>query len=119
MAADHAVFEAVGFAGAHAVRTAGNVDDGLGERLVERHGGVGEAADASLVAERLLQRLAEHDGRILDGVVHVDVGVAVRMNRQVDERMLAERVHHMVVERHGGVDVGLAGAVKVQAEFDV
>ena len=41
------------------------------------------------------------------------------MNRQVDERMLAERVHHMVVERHGGVDVGLAGAVKVQAEFDV
>ena len=48
---------------------------GLGQRLVERHGGVGEAADATLVSEGLLQSLAEHDGDVFDGVVRVDVGV--------------------------------------------
>ena len=60
---------------AHAVRAAGNVDHGLGQRLVERHGGVGETADATLVSEGLLQSLAEYDGDVFDGVVRVDVGV--------------------------------------------
>ena len=36
MPANHAVFEAFRLSGAHAVRAAGNVDHGLGQRLVER-----------------------------------------------------------------------------------
>ena len=57
VAADRDVRLALGLAGVHAVGTAGDVDDGLDQRLVERHGGVAEAADADLVAERLAQRL--------------------------------------------------------------
>ena len=64
---------ALRLAGVHAVRAAGHVDDGLHQRLVERHRGVAEAADAGLVAERLAQRLAEHDRGVLDRVVGVDV----------------------------------------------
>ena len=75
MAADHAVFEAFRLAGAHAVRTPGNIDHGLGKRLVQRHGRISEATDAALVPQRLLQRLTEHDGDVFDGMVRVDVGV--------------------------------------------
>ena len=76
VAADQVQLEAGRLAGVHQVRAAGDVDDGLHERLVERHRGVAVAGDAALVAERLPDRLAEHDPDVLDRVVHVDVGVA-------------------------------------------
>ena len=65
----------------HDVGAAGDVDDRQHERLVERHGGVTEARDAALVAEGLAHGLAEHDRDVLDGVVGVDVGVALRPAR--------------------------------------
>ena len=55
----------------------GDVDDGLHERLVERHERVAVAGDAALVAERLPDGLAEHDADVFDGVVHVDLDVAL------------------------------------------
>ena len=73
VAADQVVLLARGLAGVHEVRAAGDVDDGLRERLVERHGGVAEPRDAALVAERLPQRLADRDRDVLDRVVRVDV----------------------------------------------
>ena len=100
------------------VRPAGDVDDGLDEALVERDGGVAEAGDAALVAEGLAQRLAEDDGDVLDGVVDVDLDVAGRPDGEVDERVLGQRAQHVVVERHPGLDVGLAGAVEVEAQLD-
>ncbi len=51
---------------------------------------------------------------VFDGVVRVDVGVPGGFDFQVDQRMLAERRHHVIVERHGCVDVGFAGSVEVQ-----
>ena len=114
MSADHAVFEAFRLSGAHHVRTAGDVNNGLGERLVQRNSGIGEPADATLVAERLTQGLAEDDCGVFDRVMHVDVGVAARLDVQVDKRMFAERGHHMVVEGHRRVDLGFARAIKVQ-----
>ncbi len=42
-----------GLANVHKVRAAGNVDDALRERLVERHHGVAKARNTSLVAQRL------------------------------------------------------------------
>ena len=83
MAADHAVFETFRLAGAHTVRTSGNIDYSLGERLIQRHGSVGETTDAALVSQCLLQRFAEHDGDVFDGVVRVDVGVTGGFDGQV------------------------------------
>ena len=119
VAADDDVLLALGLAGVHAVGAAGHVDDGLHQRLVERHGGVAEPADADLVAERLAQRLAEHDRGVLDGVVGVDVGVALGLDRQVDQRVPGERVEHVVVEADAGGDVGAAGAVEVELDEDL
>src|SRR6185437_5640672 len=86
-------------------------DDRLGQRLVHRDHGVAEAADALLVAQRLVEGLAEGDGDVLDRVVGVDVGVALRPHGQVERAVLAQRVEHVVVEPDAGGDVGGAGAV--------
>ena len=75
MASNHTIFEAFRLAAAHTVRSAGDVDYRLGQRLIQRHGGIGEATDATLVAKRLLQRLAKYDGDVFHGMMRVDVGI--------------------------------------------
>ena len=66
-----------------------------------------------LVAQGRPQHLAEGDGNVLHGVVDVDVGVTGGLDRHVNERVLAQRRQHVVVERDGRVDVRDAGAVEV------
>ena len=109
----------VGLAGVHEVGTSGDVDDGLGERLVQRDEGVAVAADADLVAERFAQCLAEADRGVLDGVVRVDVDVALGTNREVDQRVARERGEHVVVETDTGGDVADAGTVEIQLDDDM
>ena len=77
-------------AGVHAVRPPGHVDGGVRERLVHRDERVAEAADALLVAQRLAQRLAEHDRGVLDGVVGLDLDVALGPHGQVEAGVAAE-----------------------------
>ena len=72
-----------------------------------------------LVAERLAQRLAEHDRGVLDRVVGVDVGVALGLDGEVDQRVPRERGQHVVVEADAGGDVGAAGAVEVDLDEDL
>ncbi len=64
------VFDGVGGA-------AGEVDGGDGEGLVHGHDEVAGAEDAALVAEGLRDGLAEGDAGVFDGVVLVDVEVAL------------------------------------------
>src|SRR5699024_3345192 len=73
--ADEVVLLALGFAFVDEVGAAGDVDDALGQGLVERDGGEAVAADAGLVAEGRTQSLPEHDRGVLDGGVDGDVGV--------------------------------------------
>ena len=80
VATDHAEFVAFGLATAHAVRAAGDIDHGFGQGLVQRHGGIGKTANALLVSQRLLQGLTEHDGGVFHSVVHIDIGIAMRMD---------------------------------------
>ena len=118
VAADEVVLEAGGLAGVDEVRAPADVDDRLRERLVERDERVAVARDARLVAERLADRLPEHDRDVLDGVVGVDVGVAGRAHREIGQRVLREGREQVVEERHGGVDVAAPGAVQIEVEFD-
>ena len=55
------------------------------------------AADAGLVAQRLLQRLAEADADVFDRVVLIDVEVALGLDRQSIARASPKRQH--VVEK--------------------
>ena len=89
-------------------RAAGEVDRGLGQRLVHRHQRLAEAADAALVAERLRQRLAEHDADILGGVVEVDMQVALGLHVEVEQPVAGEGGQHVVEEADAGGDLGRA-----------
>ena len=69
----------------HQVGTPGDVDDGVGQGLIQGDTGLAEAADTALVPQRHAQSLADADGGVLHGVVHVDVDVAGGAHGQVDE----------------------------------
>ena len=118
-AGDRGVLQVIRLAGVHAVGPPGHVDRGVGQRLVHRDEGVPEAADALLVAQRLPERLAQRDGGVLDGVVALDLDVALGPHGQVEAGVAAQRRQHVVVERHTGVDVNLSGAVEVELDDDV
>lgn len=104
--------------GVHQVGAAGEVDGHLGQRLVQRHRAVAEPVDADLVAERLLEGGAQGQGSVLDGVVGVDVQVALGLHGEVEETVAAQLVEHVVVEPDAGGDVGPAGAVEVDLDQD-
>ena len=73
-------------------RPAGEVDHGARERLVERRVGRAEAGDAAPLAERLVERLAERQRAVLDGVVVVDLEVALAMQLRSKRACLASAV---------------------------
>ena len=98
-------------------RPAGDVDRGLGQRLVHRHQRVAEAADAALVAERLGEGLAEHDADILGGVVEVDMQVALGPHRQVEQPVAGQRGQHVVEKADAGGDIGRPGPVEARVRL--
>ncbi len=93
----------------HQVGAARQVDGDAGERLVDRDLRVTEPLDAGAVAPRLGERLPERDADVLDGVVLVDLQVAVGVDGQVEPAVPAELVEHVVEERHAGRHVDLPG----------
>ena len=101
------------------VRPARDVDDDAGDGLVERYLPVRVARDTALVAERLRERLAEGDGHVLDGVVVVDLQVAVTAHREVEQPVFGERLEHVVEEADAGVDGGVALAVDAEGHLDL
>ena len=101
------------------VRPAAEIDGHDGQRLVHRHHEVAGAVDALAVAERLQHGFAEHDADVLDGVVLIDVEVAVGLQRQVEAAVPGEQLQHVVEEADAGGDVVAALAVDRQAAADV
>ena len=88
------------------------------QRLV--HGKVerGVAGDAAPLAERLGDGLAERNAGVLDGVVVVDVQVALGLDRHVDQRVARKLLQHMVEEADAGGDIEAAGAVDIDGDRD-
>ena len=97
-------------------RTPPEVERSLAQRLVHRNRRKTVADDPLPVAERLVDRLAEHKHDVLDGVVVVDVNVAHRLDREVDQRVLLQKLKHVVEESDPRVDSPLARTVEVQLE---
>src|SRR5690606_33488077 len=99
-------------------RAAGKIHHHPGQRLVEGDIGVAVAADALLVAEGPGKGLAEGDADVLHRVVVVDVGIAHRLDVEVDKAMAGDLVEHVFEEGDTGVEAGLAAAIQVQADRD-
>src|ERR1700722_19307854 len=68
-------------------RSARHVERDAGQRFVHRQQTVGVARQASLVAERLRQSLAERDAYVFDRMMIVDVAIALGSNFHVDKGM--------------------------------
>ena len=71
--------------------------------------------DPGPVAERLGEGGAEDEGDVLDGVVLVDLEVAVGVDREVEQAVMGERAEEVVVEADAGVDRGRARCRRARA----
>ena len=101
-----------------AVGSAAEVDQDMRLGLVHRQREA-EAADAAAAVERLRQRLAEGDRRILEAVMGVDLEIALAGDGQREAAMGRDLVEHMVEEGEAGVDPPRLGAVEVDGDRDL
>ena len=99
-------------------RPPGQIHHHARQGFVERHIGMAVTAQALLVAQRLGERLADGDADILDGVMRVDVQIALRLDVQVDHAVARDLVQHVVEETDAGGEFGDAGAVEIEGDAD-
>jgi hypothetical protein len=71
-----------------------------------------------LSAQGLIDGLAQGDAGVLDGVVLVDIEVALALYLQVDAAVPPYLVEHVVEEAYAGRDLALACAVEVESDID-
>src|SRR5690554_6847771 len=76
--------------------TAGEINYHAGEGFIQRHVGVAVATHAGFIAHSGGEGLAQGDADILDGMVVVDVHVAVTMDVEVDQAVTGDLVQHVV-----------------------
>jgi hypothetical protein len=101
------------------IRPAAQVNDDVGQRLVQRAARFTEAANAALVAERVFERLSQGQANILHRVMIIDFEIALGLNVDVEKSVAAEGVKHVVEKRHAGFDRRLPAAIDVQRYLDI
>ncbi len=101
------------------MRTAAQVDGGGGKGFVHGHQKIAGAQDATFVAERFRHRFAQGDADVFDGVVLVDVEVALCVDRQIESAVASDEVEHVIEEADAGGNFGFSAAVKIQLQMDV
>jgi hypothetical protein len=72
------------------------------------------AANTGLVADRFGDGLSEADADVFDGVVRVNVEVAVGFHSQIEDAMFREERQHVIEKTDSGINFGFAGSIKVQ-----
>lgn len=102
----------------HEAGAAGQIDDYAGERLVEWDVSMTVAPHALLIADSLRQRLTKGDANVLDGVVGIDVQIALRLDLEVDHAVAGDLVEHVIEEADAGRQLGRAAAVEIDLDSD-
>ena len=100
------------------VRPAAEVQHGADERLVHRHRALPKPGDPRAIAERLGERRSDDERDVLDGVVLVDLQVAIGGHGEVEQAVMGHRPEQVVEEPDPGVDRGGAGAVDPEGDRD-
>ncbi len=77
------------------------------------------AAHRFLVAQGLRECLAERDAHVLDGVMRVDMQIAVRVHLQIEHAVPRHLIEHVVEERHACRETRASRAVEVQFDRDL
>ena len=89
------------------------------ERLVQGNAGLAVAHDALFVAQGVLEGLTDHDAGVFDRVVTVDFKVSLDGDRQVNEAVPGNLLEHVIEKADAGRYRTGAGAVQVQADFNL
>ncbi len=89
------------------------------ERFIHRHQEVARAVDAFLVAQGLVERFAERDADVLDGVVLIHIQIALAGEIQVERAVPCEQLQHVVEKPDARRDAVLALALDREPERDL
>ena len=100
-------------------RAAAEVDGDDGEGFVHGQDEVAGAVDAFAVAEGFGEELAEDDADVFDGVVLVDVEIAIGFELEVEAAVFGEELQHVVEEADAGGDLVAAAAFDVERAGDL
>ena len=100
-------------------RAAAEVDDGAAEGFI--HGDVSAAVadEAAFFSEGLGEALSEDDAGIFDGVMEIDVDIALGGDLEIEEAVTGEEGEHVVEEGDAGGDFRLTGAVDGEIDGDI
>ena len=99
-------------------RPPAEIDGRAGERVVHRHDRVAVARDPAPVAERPVERLAERERGVLDGVVVAGLEVAGALDDEVEPGVEGELLEEVVVDAGAGLDADAARAVEPEPDGD-
>ena len=83
-------------------RAAAQVHGCNGQRFIHRHQKVSGAQDAALVAEGAVEGFAQRDADVLDGVVLVDIEIAVALEFEIECAVAGEQLQHVIEEANAG-----------------
>ena len=100
-------------------RTARDVDGDKSQCLVHRQADIAVTANPLLIAERLHEGLAERDAHILDGVMVIDMRVALGLHDEIEKAVAGEKVQHVIEKADAGLDFGAARAVEADLDLDL
>src|SRR5581483_9613259 len=92
---------------------------GHAEGLIHRHQEISRAQDAALRAQRLLECPPKHDSNVFDGMVLVDIEIAVYFQVEIKAAMVSKQLQHVVEETNARRDAVPATAVNAQRQANV
>ena len=97
---------------------AAEIDGGGGAGLVHRKRRPPVAGDAGAIAECCSDCFTQDDADVLGGVMTVDLDVALRGHREIEQAVARDLVEHVVEERERRRDAALAGPVEGDLDLD-
>src|SRR4029077_17057514 len=86
------------------VRPPAQIDRGNGQRFVHGHDEIAGAVDAAPRPDRLRNGLAERDSQIFNGVVLIDVEIAIRVDPEIECPMARDELEHVIEEPDARAD---------------
>src|SRR5215472_1295272 len=104
---------------ADAVSATGEIEGGGGEAIVHRHEEIARAENAALIAEGLFDGVAKGDANVFDGMVLIDIEIALGAKMEIESTVASDLLEHVIKEADTGGNVGFATPVEVETKCDV
>src|SRR5208337_304254 len=89
------------------------------QRLVHRQREMAVAANSGPIAQGLTYGQPQADADVLDGVMLIDVQVALGLDNQVNGGMLGQEREHVIEEADASRDLAAAAAVEIDFKPDI